>query len=731
MLKRTSLLFAMIICAIGVNAQIIIDNTPTPQDLVTNTLIGNGVTVSNITFTGNTNQIGYFDEGTSNIGIPFGVVMSSGEVANTIPTMNPSTDLSGPGDPDVLATAQSVTSNPAAGMITSSHDAAVLEFDFIPQGDSVRFTFVFASEEYTTWINTQYNDAFGFYLTGPNPAGGNYTNDNFALVPGTSEPITISTIHPGLNAAYYIGTPVDHSYNGFTVPIEIEFEVVCGQSYHFKFAVADCSDGILDTGVFLEGASFSSPAVEVAVATVTGDTVVYEGCTDADFIFSRPEWQTTDTLIINYDIAGTATDGVDFPPLQNPVTFLPGEDTVILNLNPIQDAIAEGLEYLTITAYTISPCGDTLASSGTIWFLDEPDIQIDETDTLILCKDDFVLVSAIASGGFGPYSYTWSNGSPDADTAFVAGSIQGPQEYYVTATDQCGYQETDTITVTVNQTLAIDSLNQYPASACLPDGAVAAYTSGVSGTPLYNWTGPGAGNPAFIDATVWQGIPSGWYYFTVTDNVCEVTDSIFVDVENPPVAAFSGNPLVGCAPLPVTFTNASQNAVSFEWNFGSGNVINVNNMNSQTQSFVADQTVMLVAFDASNCSDTAYVQIAVQPCGCTDPNAENYNPLASIDDGSCTYPVPEVTAPNVFTPNGDGDNDLFELDHLNATEIELTILNRWGNVMYESTGPNPVWNGETAGGINAAEGTYFYKYVARGAAGDEVSGHGFVQLFRD
>lgn len=729
MLKTTLLSTLAIVLTFGIQAQIIIDNTPTPNDLVTNTLMGSGVSVSNITFSGNTNQIGYFDEGNSNIGIPFGVVMSSGEVANIVPPNTPSTGLGGAGDADVLATAQSVTSNPAAGSINQTFDAAVLEFDFIPLGDSVRFTFVFASEEYTTWINTQYNDAFGFYLSGPNPAGGNYNVENLALVPGTTEPITISTIHPGLNPSYYIGTPSNHSFNGFTVPIDIEFEVVCGQSYHFKFAVADCMDGILDTGVFLEGGSFSSEAVEVAVATVTGDTIVYEGCTDANFIFSRPEWQTTDTLIINYDITGTATDGVDFNTMINPVTFLPGEDTVILNLNPIADGIPEGLEYITITAYTISACGDTLASSGTVWFLDEPDIDILESDMTILCKDDSVLVSAIASGGFGPYTYTWSNGSPDADTAYVAGSIDGPQDYYVTATDQCGYQETDTITVTVNQTLAIDTLIQFPASACLPTGAVSATPSGASGTPLHNWTGPGAGNPNFIDATVWQNIPSGWYYYTVTDNVCEVMDSIFVEIENPPIASFNAAPTAGCVPLNVTFTNTSQNSTSYEWNFGGGNIVNTSNMNNISQVFTADQVVQLVAFDAAMCSDTAYVSIIVTPCGCTDPAADNYNALATFDDGSCVYPEPEVSAPNVFTPNDDGENDLFELDHLNAEEIELVILNRWGNVMYESTGPNPVWDGK-AGNNDAAPGTYFYKAIARGVNGDEVEIHGFVHLYR-
>jgi gliding motility-associated-like protein len=140
---------------------------------------------------------------------------------------------------------------------------------------------------------------------------------------------------------------------------------------------------------------------------------------------------------------------------------------------------------------------------------------------------------------------------------------------------------------------------------------------------------------------------------------------------------------------------------------------------------------MLVAFDNNNCSDTAYVAIQVIPCGCTTPNAINYNPLATIDDGSCIFPEPTVFVPNVFTPNGDGENDLFVLTTTNATNIELTILNRWGNVMYEASGLNPAWDGKTADGNNANEGTYFHKYRVEGYEGVFLEGHGFLQLIRD
>ncbi|MCL4857511.1 MAG: choice-of-anchor L domain-containing protein, partial [Flavobacteriales bacterium] len=70
-----------------------------------------------------------------------------------------------------LAIARSVTSNPDAGNITSTNDRAFLEFDFTPVGDTVEFRFVFASEEYTSWINSVYNDIFAFFVSGPGISG--------------------------------------------------------------------------------------------------------------------------------------------------------------------------------------------------------------------------------------------------------------------------------------------------------------------------------------------------------------------------------------------------------------------------------------------------------------------------------------------------------------------------------------------------------------------------------
>jgi len=87
--------------------------------------------------------------------------------------------------------------------------------------------------------------------------------------------------------------------------------------------------------------------------------------------------------------------------------------------------------------------------------------------------------------------------------------------------------------------------------------------------------------------------------------------------------------------------------------------------------------------------------------GCTDMNALNYNPSASIDDGTCIYPGPcdefdgSAFAPNAFTPNNDGLNDVWRVitDNNCWNRWELLIYNRWGQVVYEMSDPSQVWDG--------------------------------------
>lgn len=747
MKKITTILSLVAFLFVGNNsqAQIVVQNTQSPASLVQNVLMGTGVVASNITFNGSAvnaqmpqGNVTFFNNNGSAFPISTGVLLSSGNgsaavgpnnstsFSNNIPaTSNVSTD------PDLYAISNAAVTN------ADPTNGVVLEFDFVPSGDTISFRYVFGSEEYPEFVNAGFNDAFGFFLSGPGISGP-YSNSsiNIALVPGTSTPVTIDNVSPSTNSAYYVsntngiayGTSIQ--YDGTTVILTANASVQCGQTYHIKLAICNIGDSGWDSGVFLEADSFSSEAVDIAVATVTGDTTVIENCTGAQFIFSRPQTQLGDTLIVNYDIGGTAimapNAGFDYNNLPNPVTFLPGEDTIVITLFPNADGIAESPETVIITATTITECGDTIITQGTLYIIDGPILPINESNPTVFCANDSVLVTATASMGFPPYTYTWSYLGQTGSSAYVPILQNGSIDYYVTATDQCGNTGTDTVTVTMNQTLAIDTMMMFPASACTPDGAVSGMGIGITGQPNYHWEGPNTNGPFQIDATVMQNLPPGWYVFTITDNVCSVTDSIELTSEPGPIAYFTASSTSGCNPLTVTFTNGSQNATSYEWYFGNGNTANVTDLSSQTQVYTSSGNQMLIAINGP-CRDTTYSSIQIVECGCTDPLATNYDPTAVQNDGSCIFPEPTVIIPNIFTPNGDGNNDVFKLTTTNATEVILKINNRWGTNVYEGTGLDPYWDGKI-NGVMAPDGVYFMQYTVKGLMDKEITGQGFLQL---
>ena len=731
---------------------IVVNTAQTPSQLVNNVLLGFGVTASNITINGsplnaNTPVSNITSFTNNNPAFPFnaGMLLTTG---NGIGAQGPNSQTSSTNNNPATT---NVSTDPHLNAIANGTvtNGTVLEFDFVPSGDTMSFRYIFGSDEYPEFSPSTFNDAFGLFLWGPGisgpyalagyPAGG----ANVAVLPDGT-PVTINNVGDATNTAYYVfndngstyGTAIQ--YDGTTVVLTAAASVQCNQTYHIKLAISNVGDQSYDSGVFLEAGSFVSDAVAVTVATVSGDTTIVEGCTDANFIFTRPSTQLDDTLIINYTITGDAVEGVDYNNLINPITFLPGEDSVVLNLIPTQDGITEGFESVIITVEIINPCNDTIFSSGTIYIGEGPIINISENDPLVLCATDSIPLFASASGGYAPYDYEWTTigGSPAGTGDTILGSISqnGTVSYLITATDNCNFSGTDTVTITMNQTLAIDTMGTVP-STCQPTGVVWGLATGTTGVPAFNWTGPGANNPNFINASVWENIPSGWYYFTVTDNVCSVDDSVFVDLLDPPVASFSVSPLSGCSPLEVTITNSSQNGTAYLWNLGDGTSNTTTDLSGFTHVFTDSlmnqaYTIQLIVQQGQFCADTAVVGVISTVCGCTNIEADNYNPNATVDDGSCIFPDPVIEAPNVLTPDGDQVNDVFDLDWLNLKSLRLVIMNRWGNVVYDEISEDLSVNVPSWDGGNAEDGVYFYRYEGIGIANQPLEGHGFLHLIR-
>ena len=245
-------------------------------------MVGTGITISNVTFTGNPLMAGYFRaQNNAGLGIDTGIVLTNGRAKTTGGNTGvnydagqlASTGWSLAGDAN-LATA---ISSPVGDL----HDACILEFDFVPLGDSIKFNYVFSSEEYTPAFACPdlsgggYNDAFAFFISGP----GFPTLQNIALVPGTSLPVSIFNVNnvPDFsgtalcpnNPTYYVDNPSNayFSHDGHTTVLRALAVVQPCQTYHLKLVISDVGDGVWDSGVFLEAGSLSSNIL--ALTTVT------------------------------------------------------------------------------------------------------------------------------------------------------------------------------------------------------------------------------------------------------------------------------------------------------------------------------------------------------------------------------------------------------------------------------------------------------------------------------
>ncbi len=232
-----------------------------------------------------------------------------------------------------------------------------------------------------------------------------------------------------------------------------------------------------------------------------------------------------------------------------------------------------------------------------------------------------------------------------------------------------------------------------------------------SPTPAYTYNSPGV-------YTVQLIMNGNSFCKTGTD-----TTEIIVTVLDTPIANLSASTINGCSPLDITFKNLSSNATSYQWDLGAGFIV-VADTSSQFGTYTTPDTIYLIATNGF-CDDTTSISIDCGVCGCTNPLAINYNPLAIIDDGSCIMPTPIIVAPNVFTPNSDAENNTFFIKTTFAKNTELTILNRWGTVVFEGSGLQPEWDGK-----NAVEGVYFYKYKVTGVLDDVYEGHGYVEMVK-
>jgi len=744
----------------------------TPAQLA-NTIAGNGVTIQNITGNCPSLNSGLF-YGAGPLGIDSGLILSTGH-ANSVVFGSTLIGSSGPGDAQLGAIALSQGTN------STTFDACVIEFDIIPGCDTMKLNYIFGSDEYNTFVNSQYNDVFAFLVSGPNPSGGNYTNFNIATVPGTTVPVTINSINNGngnagpcVNCTYFVNSPAGPliGYNAHTTVITAKVVTVPNATYHFKLGIADAADGSLDSGVLLQFEGLNCPEDTLILdkhvayicdgdsvkVTATGSTgYSWTPITDISDTTEAEVWlspsQTTTYYVSGYGFSGiTRYDSVTIyvtpQPTLSPIVsstqlqnnIICAGDSAVLYLPFNTGGILRWMLSTTAGVYSQIATDtnlivlhniqtstqivaiqesncDTLTEAITITVAPLPDFTVSPNDTI--CEGQSTNITVIGVQG----NYTWTPTTgltfPAAPLTSIVNAAPTQTTFYtVKQTNPFGCSDSTIVTVAV---VPYPILNAVPTDGVCGsnNGSIAANVS--SGTPpyIYIYNG-GIGT---ID-NVLTGLGPGSYPVEVVDkHGCRVYDTVivrdYIDID----AQLSWNSQNSFYTPGPPIEGSTPFEISFT-NQSTGTITNYvwyfGNGDTLTEIAPFNATTNHVTYNEDGTYSVMFI-------------AYNNNPLCAdtfVVDVQAIGTSAINTVPNVITPNGDGFNDQFELELVNIIKINASIFNRWGKEVYTWDALDRPWRGLNIDGAELPPGTYFYTIVGEGIDGKKHEKSGFVQLLR-
>ncbi|HRD51725.1 MAG TPA: choice-of-anchor L domain-containing protein, partial [Flavobacteriales bacterium] len=507
-LLRAGLLAGISLSALSVNAQLSVAPQTDLQALA-QAISGPGVRISNPVINCHVQGYGEFSYSGNLLGLESGVILTSGRITEAI----------GPNDVANKTFQQGTSGNALLNTVTgrTTRDACLFEFDVIPSGDSLSFQFVFGSEEYNEWVGSQYNDVFGFFISGPGIVGdpGIGADKNIALIPGTSAPVAINSVNNGLNSAYYVDNAGGSQLqmDGYTTGLVARSLVQPCQTYHLKLIVADASDRKFDSWVFIE--RIQSSNVSLSTPTVNGTPNMVEGCNPGWIRFTRDPVMP-DPLTLTYYLQGTATNGTDYaaignanPNVAKTITIPGGAAFAEQYVNPEADAIAEPTEHLRILLGNPN-CPGFVIDSIDFPITDTLIASVSPEGTQTICHGSSTQFEI--QGGL-VYSWTPSTGlscttcpnpiaSPTTNTNYTVVINEGA---CVRTVSRLVRVSNPTISATMTQPLCNGGSN----------GAINITVTGGYAPYTYAWSGPNGFTATSEDLV---NIEAGTYTVTVTDN---------------------------------------------------------------------------------------------------------------------------------------------------------------------------------------------------------------------
>ena len=707
-MRNKSLAFLLLLLATNGFSQLTV-TTVTPEEAVA-ALVGPSLQVSNISFTGDAIQLGTYQDAGTDFPFANGIILSTSHVGN----FTPNTFLADPlapvnTEPDLLTIANSVP--PLIGqdfIVTGVFDVAILEFDFVASCPTLTFQYAFGSDEYLTYVNSQYNDVFAFLISGPGisgpyaaPAGFPDGAANLAIVPGSDPelPITISSLNNVLNDQFYNDNPgnivdPDVSCTGYTDSLVVLSDLQCGATYHMKLAIADGSDSGLKSIVVFKPESFECATPALALNPINPPPgiaqTLYEGCIDGELRLTPPSCDA-DTIIMWLTYEGSADMGDDYSELPDSVIFVGEEQLFTVSVFP--DNLNEVSETLVVSAYYVDLQGDTISASSTVNLFDYASPQI-SADDVFIC-DSTGTASVSIQNGLSPFSYNWDGESTTATAVYISDDAG---VHYIVVSDYCGEQDSISFIVSYSENIR-DTADYINCSASFPMTLEVA--DQLNGSLTYSWSRNG--NNLNIDDDSYTADTYGIYTVTVSDVFCNESEQTqfslaakvsledasyqpcadAIDELNPFLALVEGTGLL--QPLLWTWTfveNDSVVDIDPEYSIYNPEL-------NGLYEVVAQQNIA-----ETGCSeeDTCFVTINLQSCS--------------------------LIIPNIMTPDGDSFNETFigQSDVLNSgINAHVRVFNRWGVLVFEKESYTGDWRAE-----GLADGTYYYIVKVTGNGLDDI-----------
>ena len=721
---------------------------------------GEGVRISNGKFnnqTGNVTfpQIAYFTVSNPSFPIDTGILLTTG-------TYNMSGSLSNTYTESALA--------PYSGGYSLTNCAS-LEFDFVAMADTFAFNYIFASQEYCEYVNSQFNDVFGFILTGGvDPVTYLPCNKNVAIVPGTitasnpnGVPVTINNVNHGYhsgstgpgtnpsNSQYFIcngNHTLGVAYDGFTTKLAASAPIFGCNTYHMKLAVCNVSDQALDSGVFIEEGSFYSPHVEVEQSWDTeygGDTLI-QNCRNLDLNCSIEHPFITGYTSINIDWEGDAVLGVDYSVIveyestgvtdsltvnNNTFYYQAGDTLMPLHVRMLPTVQFSDPNQTKTAVLKIRTQGcdgfpdlmDCFVNYDTVIVYLRANDSVRLRDTAFTACDTLRYMEVAKVRGGDSLHYTWLTLAGDTlqgvthpDRLASECEITGSSVFKLAASDPWSCMtDTATVEVTIVPRPEIN-ITYTPDHGCqpLPVTWQAQYTPDYA-TLLWNIHNDSS--YTYIDSavTLHTSLPDEGYYSAklIVTTAPGCYDSLVMDniihVAGFPHADFTFSPSEPENGEEVYFYNLSTgtNLTDFVWSFGDGH-----------SSYVQDPSH---AYHLQE-SDLMTVHLTVTNSdGCSDDTIQ----IVPVEDNFAFFVA------NSFTPNSDGVNEVFLPRVNDVVNYEFIIYSRDGELIFYTTNPDEGWDG-TFGGKPAPQGVYLWKinYARIGTPDEMMSRAGTVTLIR-